>query len=156
MRVHFASDHAGLELKNELFAFVRDELRLQVEDCGTFTNDPQDDYPAFIACAARAVLHDIASGVESCGIVLGASGTGEAIVANKFHGIRAALYYGGNENIIRLSREHNDTNVLSLSARFISPDEAKSAVRLWLSTPFSKEERHIRRIGQIETVAHEQ
>ena len=155
MKIYFASDHAGFELKNELFAFVRDGLHFEVEDCGAFENNPNDDYPAFIAAAAHAVSHDVLNGIGNRGIVLGGSGEGEAIVANKFSGVRAAVYYGGSLDIVRLSREHNDANVLSLGARFISIDDAKNAIRLWLETPFSGEERHIRRIAQIETIAHE-
>ena len=155
MKIYFASDHAGFELKNDLLAYVRDELHFEVQDCGAFENDPQDDYPSLIAAGARPVSVDAVAGIESRAIVLGGSGTGEAIVANKFDGVRAAVYYGGPEDIIRLSREHNDANVLSLGARFVSIDEAKHAVQLWLSTPFSGDERHVRRIAQIEKVAHE-
>jgi ribose 5-phosphate isomerase B len=155
MKVYFASDHAGFDLKNELIAFVRDELHFDVQDCGAVENDPNDDYPALIAGAAREVSRDVLNGIDNRGIVLGGSGTGEAIVANKFAGVRAAIYYGGSLDIVRLSREHNDANILSLGARFISADESKDAVRLWLSMPFSGEERHIRRIAQIENVAHE-
>ena len=83
-------------------------------------------------------------------IILGGSGQGEDMVANKFEGVRAAEYYGGNLEIVKLSREHNDANVLSLGARFLSLEEAKEAVKLWLETPFSNEERHARRISEIE------
>jgi ribose 5-phosphate isomerase B len=155
MKIYFASDHAGFDLKSELLAFVRDELRLGVRDCGAFENDPDDDYPPIIAAAARAVSDDVANGIQSRAVILGGSGTGESIVADKFRGVRAAVYYGGTLDIVRLSREHNDANILSLGARFISFDEAKIAVRLWLSTPFSHDERHVRRIAQIEAVAHE-
>ena len=158
MKVYFASDHAGFDLKNELVAFVRDELHLEVQDCGAFENDPQDDYPELISAGANPVSADAAAGIESVAIVLGGSGTGEAIVANKFASVRAAVYYGGPDDIVRLSREHNDANVLSLGARFLSSDEAKHAVSLWLSTPFSGDERHVRRIAQIqkmEQISHE-
>ena len=155
MKIYFASDHAGFELKNTLVEFVKNELSCEVVDCGATTLEPDDDYPSLIAKAARALSLDVASKIESRAIVLGGSGTGEAIVANKFAGVRAALYYGGNEEIIRLSREHNDANALSLGARFLSLDDAKSAVRLWLATPFSNDPRHVRRIAEIESVAHE-
>ena len=155
MKIYFASDHAGFELKNELLAFVRDELAFDVQDCGAFENDPNDDYPAIIAAGALPVREDRANGIESRAIVLGGSGTGEAIVANKFRGVRACVFYGGNEDIVRLSREHNNANVLSLGARFLSAEAAKSAVRLWLSTPFSQDERHVRRIAQIEAISAE-
>ncbi len=152
MKVYFASDHAGYELKNRLFDFVQNTLSYECYDCGAMTLDPGDDYPAIIAGAARALAEDVVHGIESRAIVLGGSGTGEAIIANRFRGVRAAVYYGGNDAIVRLSREHNDANVLSLGARFISHDDAKSAVRLWLSTPFSNDERHLRRIAEIESV----
>lgn len=154
MKIYFASDHAGFELKHELMNFARGELNFDVDDRGAFKNDPADDYPPLIAEAARAVQADLEKGIQSFAIVLGGSGTGEAIVANRFPGIRAAVFYGGPEDIVRLSREHNDANILSLGARFISADEAKRAMRLWLLTPFSKEERHTRRIAQIERVRH--
>lgn len=153
MKIYFGSDHAGFDLKNQLVDFVENELSYETVDCGAMTLEPDDDYPALIAGAARGVSQDVLHGVESRAIVLGGSGTGEAIVANKFAGVRAAVYYGGNEDIVRLSREHNDANVLSLGARFLSPDDAKSAVRLWLSTPFSADPRHVRRIAQIESAA---
>ncbi len=149
MKIIFATDHAGFELKEKLIAFVRDELGYDVEDCGAYSFDEQDDYPAFVQKATRLVG---ASPDEARGIILGGSGQGEAMVANRFVGVRAAVYYGGNTDIISLSREHNDANVLSLGARFISDDEAKAAVRLWLSTPFSNEVRHARRIANIDTV----
>lgn len=152
MKIYFGTDHAGFELKNELIDFVKNQLSYETFDCGAAAFDPDDDYPELIAAAARSVSDDAMHGIDSRAIVLGGSGTGEAIVANKFMGIRAAVYYGGNDEIVRLSREHNDANVLSLGARFISADEAKSAVRLWLATPFSDDARHERRIQQIEAV----
>jgi ribose 5-phosphate isomerase B len=155
MKVYFGTDHAGFELKNILVDFVKNELAFESIDCGALTLEPDDDYPALIAGAARAVSQDVAHAIESRAIVLGGSGTGEAIVANKFAGVRAAVYYGGNDEIIRLSREHNDANVLSLGARFLSAGAAKAAVRLWLSTPFSADPRHARRIAQIESVVQQ-
>jgi ribose 5-phosphate isomerase B len=165
MTIYFASDHAGFDLKNELLAFVRDDLRFEVHDCGAYTNDPTDDYPAFIATAARSVSRDVANGIESQAIILGASGQGEAIVANRFHGVRAVVYYGptgqqkdasGKElDMITSVRAHNNSNVLSIGAKFVSSDDAKHVVHAWLSTPFSNEERHARRVAQIEEVAHE-
>lgn len=146
MKVFFASDHAGFELKEKLLAFVREDLQLEVEDCGAFTYDEDDDYPDFVAVAAQNVQRQ-----ESArAIVLGGSGQGEAIAANRFLGVRAAVYYGGDLEIVTLSREHNDANVLSLGARFLSEEEAKEAVRLWLETPFSQDVRHIRRIEKMD------
>jgi ribose 5-phosphate isomerase B len=150
MKVYFAADHAGLRLKNELLNFVRGDMSCSVEDCGAFETDASDDYPGIIAVAARALQVDIKNNIKSCAIILGGSGTGEAIVANRFAGIRAAVYYGGPDKILELSRKHNDANVLSLGARFLSLAEAKDAVRLWLRTPFSGDERHVRRVAQIE------
>ncbi len=161
MRVYFAADHAGFDIKNALVAFVRDELRHEADDCGAFVNDPADDYPGIIASAARKLSEDVLSGKDSRAIVAGASGQGEAIVANRFKGVRCALYYGqaarqqtdmsGKQlDILASTREHNDANALSLGLRFLSLDEAKDAVREWLATPFSGEERHRRRVQQID------
>ncbi len=152
IKVYFASDHAGFEMKNALVAYVRDELGHETEDVGAREFDAGDDYPPIIAVAARSLAQDLKEGRDAKAIILGGSGQGEAIVANRFAGVRAAVYYGGQPEIIKLSREHNDANVLSLGARFLSIDEAKKAVQEWLTTPPSKEERHMRRISEIETV----
>jgi len=146
MKIYFASDHAGFEMKNSLIEFVKG-LDFEVEDCGAYELNPNDDYPEFVKKAAKAV-----SGATdgSKAIVLGGSGQGEDMVADKFPNVRSAEYYGGNLEIIKLSREHNDANVLSLGAKFLSPDEAKEAVKLWLETPFSGEARHERRVDEIE------
>lgn len=152
MKVYFASDHAGFELKHELMNFVRGELNFDVEDCGAFTLDPADDYPPIMAAGMRALRIDLLKGNASFGIILGGSGQGEAIVANRFPLVRAAVYYGGPVEILKLSREHNDANVLSLGARFINTDDAKEAVRTWLMTQASSDPRHARRIAQIEQI----
>jgi len=144
MKIYFASDHAGFEMKEKLKEYLKNE-GYDVEGFGDFVYDENDDYPDFISKAALAVAGD----VGSKGIILGGSGQGEAIVANKIKGIRAAVYYGGPEDIVKLSREHNDANILSLGARFLSQEEAQNAVDLWLKTPFSDEERHKRRIEKI-------
>src|SRR5580704_7239661 len=94
MKVYFASDHAGFEIKNQLLAYVRDELGNEVEDCGAFTYDKNDDYPTIIAGAAKKLSADVSTGKDSRAIVAGASGQGEAMVANRFRGVRCALYYG--------------------------------------------------------------
>lgn len=146
MKIYFAADHAGFEMKNALIEFVK-ELGFEVEDCGAYELNPNDDYPEFVKKAAQAVSE---APEAARAIVLGGSGQGEDMVADKFPNVRSAEYYGGNLEVIRLSREHNDANVLSLGARFLSLDEAKEAVKLWLETPFSGEERHKRRIGEIE------
>lgn len=162
MKLYFAADHAGFELKNILLAYAREALGAEVEDCGALTYDKDDDYPQFIADAARKLAADVAAGVESRAVVIGGSGQGEAIVANRFKGVRCALYYGapsstqkdmsGKElDMLSSTREHNNANALSLGARFLSVDEAKSALAHWLSTPFPGEERHMRRIRAIDT-----
>jgi len=161
MKVYFAADHAGFELKKELLDFVTTELGYEAIDCGAFENDPSDDYPKFIAGAARQLSHDVEAGIDSCAIVIGGSGQGEAMVANRFKGVRCALYYGkeGREQVdmtgnklgmLASTRMHNHANALSLGARFLPGDEAKEAVRIWLSIPFSPEERHLRRIRMID------
>jgi ribose 5-phosphate isomerase B len=146
MKIYFAADHAGFEMKNELLKFVK-ELGFETEDCGAYELNQNDDYPEFVKKAAGAVS---LAPQAARAIVLGGSGQGEDMVADKFSNVRSAEYYGGNLEIIKLSREHNDANVLSLGARFLNLDEAKEAVKLWLETPFSGDERHKRRIGEIE------
>ncbi|MBI2049288.1 MAG: RpiB/LacA/LacB family sugar-phosphate isomerase [Parcubacteria group bacterium] len=148
MKIFFGADHAGFNLKNALLAYVR-ELGYEAEDKGPFTFDEQDDYPDFMI----PVAEEVAKNAQNArGIIMGGSGQGEAMTANRIKGVRAAVFYGGNLEIVRLSREHNDANVLSLAARFLSEDEAKKAVKLWLDTPFSGAERHVRRIKKIDTV----
>jgi ribose 5-phosphate isomerase B len=147
MTIYFATDHAGFALKESLLAYVHDTLGYTVKDCGALERIEGDDYPEFIKVAAEAVSknpHDARA------IICGGSGQGEAIVANRFPNVRAALYYGSNLDIVSLSREHNDSNILSLGARFLSTDDAKEAVKLWLTTEFSNDERHVRRIAEIE------
>lgn len=146
MTIFFASDHAGLELKGALVSFVRDELGYAVEDCGAYEENPEDDYPDFISKAAAAVSEHAS---EAKAIILGGSGQGEAMVANRYPHVRAVVYYGGHKRIVLLSREHNDANVLSLGARFLTTDEARDAVREWLSTDFSGDARHVRRIKKL-------
>ncbi len=149
MTIYFATDHAGFELKNILLAHVRDTLGMAVVDCGAEQYDAEDDYPDFIQVAARKVAED---SKNHRAVILGGSGQGEAIVANRFKGVRATVYYGGESTIIALGRQHNDTNVLSLGARFLSVEEAKQAVTDWLATDFSEDERHIRRIAKIDSL----
>lgn len=150
MKICIASDHAGFELKK----FLVERLTLaghDVRDFGAKQFTPDDDYPDFISLVAREISRD-PSAVK--GIVIGGSGQGEAICANKFYGVRAAVYYGGNTDIVRLSREHNDANVLSLGSRFLSATDALNAVNLWLATPFSGDERHKRRIQKLYNITH--
>lgn len=138
------SDHAGYDLKEKLKVFLAN-LNINTIDKGAFTFDENDDYPDFIIPVAEAVARDD----NSLGIILGGSGQGEQISANKIDGIRAVEYYGGNTEIVRLGREHNNANILSLGARFINEEEAKEAVKLFLETPFSYKESHMRRINKI-------
>ncbi len=144
MQIYIGSDHAGYELKETLKKYVA-SLGYAFEDKGAHEYEEFDDYPDFIHPVARAV----AENADSFGIVLGGSGQGEAICANKTAGVRAALFYGGNMDIVKLAREHNNANVLSLGARFVGEQEAMDAVKLFLETPFSSEERHARRIAKI-------
>jgi len=144
-KIYLASDHAGFELKEALVLFLR-ERGYEVEDLGPATLEPNDDYPDYLMLLGRRV----AAENGTMGIGIGGSGQGEAIAVNRVKGARAAVYYGGPKEIVTLSREHNDANVLSLGARFMSIDEAKEAVVLWLTTPFSNDERHIRRIGKLD------
>lgn len=146
MKVYIASDHAGFYLKKQLIQYLKIK-DYEVEDCGAFEMDEQDDYPDFIIPCAQKVAND----KESLGIVIGGSGNGEQIAANKVKGVRAALYNSGKAEIAKLAREHNNANVLSLGARFISPDEAKRAVTAWLEAEFEGG-RHQRRLDKIEEV----
>lgn len=145
MKIYIGTDHAGFEIKQALVVYLK-ELEYEVEDVGAYKYDEADDYPDFITPVAYAVADNPE---QNRGIILGGSGQGEAMLANKFSGVRAAVCYGPPFEIVRLSREHNDANILSLGARFITEDEAKEAVTLWLSTEFSGKERHSRRIKKI-------
>lgn len=149
MRIFLGSDHAGYELKEVLKKELAN-LGMEVFDKGASTLDPTDDYPDFISPVAREISNNPK---ENRGIILGGSGEGEAMLANRFPSVRAAVYYGGPKEIITLSREHNNANVLSLGARFLSLNEAMEAVKLWLNAPFSNEERHLRRIQKIENIS---
>jgi ribose 5-phosphate isomerase B len=140
--VYFATDHAGFELKELLLAYVRDELGYAVVDCGAEVFDPLDDFTTFIPRAAASVAAEPST---RRAIILGGSGQGEAMAANRFSGVRTAVYYGGNESIVPFSREHNDANVLSIGARFVSVAEAKQVVSLWLSTATLSDAKYHRR-----------
>lgn len=145
MKIFIGTDHAGFELKESLVHFLR-ELGHEVEDMGAHSFEALDDYPDFIHPVAEAVARES----ESRGIILGGSGQGEAMCANRVKGARAAVYYGGTVDIVVLSREHNNANILSLGARFVEMDEAKEVVRVWLETPFSGAEKHARRIAKLD------
>ncbi|MDD5031930.1 MAG: RpiB/LacA/LacB family sugar-phosphate isomerase [Patescibacteria group bacterium] len=143
--IYLASDHAGFQLKKEIASFLK-QANFDFIDIGPGEYDESDDYPDYIIPAAEKVAQ---SPDENKGIILGGSGQGEAIAANKIKGIRAALFYGGQKEIISLSRIHNNANVLSLGARFLDKKETIEAVKLWLKTSFSDEARHERRIKKI-------
>ncbi len=150
MKVFISSDHAGFKLKNLIVSWVK-EVGHEAVDLGPFKYDPVDDYPDYIKLTAKEVAAD----PEARGIVLGSSGEGEAIVANRFPRVRATVYYGGNREIIKVSRQHNDANVLSIGAHFVNEEEAREMVELWLSMSFSGEIRHIRRIQEIDQIMTE-
>lgn len=163
MKIYLASDHVGFQLKEKLKTLLETK-GYQVEDCGAKDFDKDDDYPDFISKAAESVSKD----PLSRGIVLGGSGQGEAMVANKFKNVRCALFYseavptqaaditGRMSNdpleIIRLTREHNDANVLSIGVRFVRDEDVFKVVTMWLESPFSDIERHARRIEKIKKI----
>src|SRR3990167_797177 len=155
MTVYLAADHGGFNLKEQLKPFI-ESLGYEIIDCGAYSFDTSDDYPVFIQDAARKVSADVEAGIDSRGIVIGGSGQGEAFAANRVKGVRAVVYYGeparpqvdadGKElDMITSTRQHNDSNILSLAGRFLTEDEAKDAVRRWLATPHDGAERHARR-----------
>ena len=144
MKIHLATDHAGLELKEKVKLYLSD-LNYEVIDHGAYEYDALDDYPDFIFPCARAVAADS----SSRGIILGGSGQGEAMAANRIKGVRAAVFYNGPKEIIKLSREHNNANILSLGARFMSEEEIYKIIELWLEEPFEGG-RHERRIAKLD------
>lgn len=164
MKVYLATDHAGFELKEKIKAFLLSKNFI-VEDYGALAFDKDDDYPDFIAKAAKAVSEDPENAM---GIIFGGSGQAEMMVANKFKGVRCALFYTtvipqgaadvtGRKSsdpyeMIRLTREHNNANMLSLGARLLTEEEAKKAVELFLTTAFPNDERHVRRIDKITAI----
>ncbi len=157
MKIFLASDHAGYDLKSELIGFLTEQGH-DVHDCGPFEFNKEDDYPDYIAEVATNVSQDPD---RTWGIVIGGSGQGEAIMANRFPNVRAVVYSGDSPRVdgekgpdkITATREHNNANVLSLGAWFLTPTEAKDAVARWLSTPFAGEDRHVRRLRKIELLS---
>ncbi len=145
MKIALGADHAGFKLKEQMRDFLV-SLGHEVVDKGAFSFDPADDYPDFIF----PVAHAVADGEVERGVVFGKSGQGEAMAANRVKGVRAALYLGEDVEVAKLSREHNDANVLSLGTDFVNQDAAQDIVSLWLDTPFSEEERHVRRIKKLD------
>lgn len=148
MRVHLGSDHAGLELKERLTDWLLDHDHEPV-DHGPFVYDAVDDYPVFCLRAAEAVAAEQADGVAALGVVIGGSGNGEQMAANKVRGVRAALVW--SEETATLAREHNDANVVSVGGRMHSVEEMIRFVEVFLGTAFSGDERHVRRIAQLAT-----
>jgi ribose 5-phosphate isomerase B len=143
MKIYIGTDHAGFELKEELKKFLED-LDYEVEDMGAYEFSATDDYPDFVFPVAKAVAEDTEN---RRGIILGGTGIGNGMIANKVKGLRAGVVY--DEYSAKMSRKHNDANVMSLGARTLSVEKAKNLVRIWLDTPFSNEERHKRRIEKI-------
>ena len=159
MKVIFGADHGGFILKEKLKPFVA-SLGYDVEDAGAHTLNIDDDYPVFIQAVAKKVAEDTQ---HTRGIVIGGSGQGEAFAANRVKGVRAVVYYGeparkqvdvrGKElDMISSTREHNDSNILSLAGRFLTEEEAKEAVKKWLAAPFDGTERHLRRHRMLENI----
>ncbi len=152
MRIFIGSDHAGLAHKAEIIKSLKNS-NYDVIDCGAFEYDENDDYPNFVSKVAKEISQNPAN---SRGIVLGGSGEGEAMAANRFHKVRATVFYGkkttipGDHDVIELARSHNDANILSIGARFVTVEEAIEAVNEFLEVPFLGEERHKRRISEID------
>ena len=144
MKVYFAADHAGFDLKRVLLARLAAQGH-EAEDMGPYALDPEDDYPDYILPLARRV----ATEPGSRGIVIGGSGQGEAMAANRIPGARAAVFYGGATDVLLATRADNDANILSVGARFVSEKEAKEAAKIFLETPFSNASRHARRIASF-------
>lgn len=158
-KIFIASDHAGFALKHAIIKHIH-TFGYEIEDVGAFSLDPEDDYPDFMTPLAKRVAEENAHG-----IIIGGSGQGEAMCANRIQGVRAAVFYGPMRVItaleaeggrsedgfdaVRLPRRHNDANILSIGARFVSEDDAVTAVRVFLETPFSGLPRHARRIAKF-------
>lgn len=166
MKVYIATDHAGFLLKEIVKEFLLGE-GYSVEDCGATSFEKFDDYPDFISVAAEKVSKN----PYDRAIIFGGNGQGEAFTANKFPHVRAVVFYGPREavgavdvtgkktsdpyEIVRLTREHTDANILSLAGRFLTDEEALKAVRIFLTTPFSKDDRHVKRLEKVERIEKE-
>jgi len=163
MKVYLATDHAGLTIKSKVIEYLK-SLNYEPEDCGAFEFNKDDDYPDLISKAAKSVSEN----PESFGIIFGGSGQGEAMVANKFKNVRCALFYSeatpveaiditGNQSndpyeMLKLTRAHNNSNMLSLGIRFLTEEQILKAVKIFLESPFPGEERHARRIEKIKEI----
>ena len=146
MRVHLGCDHAGLDLKDHLTRWLT-EHGYEPVDHGPFQYDALDDYPVFCIRAAEAVARERAEGLDSLGVVIGGSGNGEQMAANKVLGIRSALVW--SDETAKLARDHNDANVIAVGGRMHSLEDMTRFVEVFLAEPFSNDERHVRRIGLI-------
>jgi ribose 5-phosphate isomerase B len=145
-RIYIASDHAGFELKKQLIPYIKVELNLDVIDEGPYEYKEGDDYPDYVNAIPKKILEE----GDALGIIIGHTGQGEAISVNRYKGVRTTVFYGGNMEILSLGREHNDANILSLGAGFLTLEEANEAVKIWLGSAFSNDERHVRRLRKIE------
>lgn len=163
MKIYLGTDHTGLTLKEKIKFFLENQGHT-VEDCGAYAYDKEDDYPDFIGKAAKGVSED----TDARGIIIGGSGQGEQMTANKYKNVRCALFYtpavptqeiavNGEKStdpfaIITLTRQHNHANMLSLAARFLTEEDALKAVEVFLETPVSDDARHVRRINKIKEI----
>lgn len=155
MKIFIGTDHAGFVLKEKLVEFLKGQGH-EVVDKGAYEYNEHDDYPDFVIPVAR----EVSKNPDTVrGIILGATGEGEAIAANKFPHVRAVIYYGrancvvdDEADIIERSREHNNSNLLSMGARYLTEDDMLEAVSRWLKTPYSGAERHVRRLGKIDQI----
>ncbi|MEK7569374.1 MAG: RpiB/LacA/LacB family sugar-phosphate isomerase [Patescibacteria group bacterium] len=155
MKIYVGTDHAGFGLKEKLVPYLAGQGH-EVVDMGAHEYDEHDDYPDFVIPVAR----EVSKNPDTVrGIIFGATGQGEAMAANKFPHVRAVVYYGRADcvvddeaDIIVRSREHNDSNVLSFAARYLTEDDVLEASRRWLATPYSGDERHVRRLGKIDAI----
>jgi len=156
MKIFIGTDHAGYVLKEKLVTSLKGAGH-EVIDKGAYEYDEYDDYPDFVIPVAQEVSKD-PDNVK--GIIIGATGQGEAIAANKFPHVRAVVFYGKSQSVvvddeadvIVRSREHNNSNILSLGARYLTEEEMMASVNLWLKTPYSGSERHIRRLAKIDKI----
>lgn len=153
MKIFLGADHAGFELKEKMKKFLVD-LGYEIKDFGAENLNDGDDYPDFMTPLAEALVKESQDmsevGLRPFGVIFGGSGQGEAMCVNRIKGVRAGVYYGGDMEIVRKMRQHNDINILSIGARFISRDEeVKDAIQDFLKTKFSNEERHIRRLSKF-------
>jgi len=155
LKIYIGSDHAGFKIKEKIVPWLK-SMGYEVFDCGAFLYDEYDDYPDFITPVAKAVSLN-PENVK--GIIFGGSGQGEAMVANRFPNVRAIVYYGDPfssfKDIVKLGREHNNSNIISFGTRFVGLSATKIAIEKWLRTPFSWSDRHIRRIKKLERVSKE-